>query len=83
MAIFKIKDATRIFFTIFPIFSALNYVGKYSQTFAPNFLHWTLPCRGDWSIYRSAVRLGTLRGSFEKSVQSERNGTTGAYRSYV
>jgi len=24
-----------------------------------------------------------LRGSFEKSVQSERNGTTGAYRSYV
>ena len=51
------------FFTIFFIFSAWNYIEIPSQTFMTNetsFLHCTLRCLRGWSIYRPAVRSGTL-----------------------
>lgn len=58
MAIFKVKDATRIFFTIFPVFSASNYVEKYSQTFELKFYIGLALCGRGWSIFRPVVRWG-------------------------
>lgn len=38
MAIFKVSDANRICFTIFPVFSPSNYVGKYYQISTSNYI---------------------------------------------
>ena len=63
LAIFKVKGGCGNFFTISFILSAWNYMGILSQTFMTNetnFLHCTLRCLWWWSIYRPAVRSGTL-----------------------
>ena len=63
LAIFKVKGVCGNFLTIFFIFSAWNYIWITSQTFMTNktnFLHCTLRCLQGWSIYRPAVRSGTL-----------------------
>ena len=63
LVIFKVKDVCGNFFTIFFILSAWNYIEMSSQTFMTNrtnFLHCTLRCLRGWSIYRPAVRSGTL-----------------------
>ena len=62
LAIFNVKGVCENF-TIFFIFSARNYIEISPQTFMTNerdFLHCTLHCLRGWSIYRPAVRSGTL-----------------------